>query len=885
MGTRAPAGTNVRTWLTRGAMALAAVAAAGTPVAPARASAEAECGCLAHRLERGELRAWRAAPGEGKGGAFDAANGRDHRNFPPDPQVEYRAMRLELDFPDLAAGRFTGVQRLQVAPIGVPVQALRLDAEGLRIEAVEVDGAPAEFAHDGSVLVIRFPRPLVAVAGAAGARAAATEVVVRYAGERPVDGLTFSAATPEVPGAAPARGAEVHTQGQTETNRYWFPIHDFPNVRVPTELVVTVPKGLQASANGALVSHEARGDRETWHWRQEKPHVPYLVSLVIGDFDRVELPNPLSRVPMAVWAPKGRGADALATYANTDRMMKVFERAFGQPYPWARYDQLIVRNFGAGGMENTSVTTMMPTAVHDEAARAEQDLDGLISHELCHQWTGDLVTCRSWEHIWLNEGWATYGTTLWMEERDGADGYWDSVLGNARVARTDVPGAPEAMCSPVYERAGQTFSRPANPYPKGASILHMLRRMLGDEVFFRGVHAYMARHALGLAETHDFRRAMEEASGLGLEWFFDQWCFRPGSPVVKAALSYDAASRTLTVRAEQVQQVDARTPALRIRIPVWVRTAGGDRVVPFEMRDRAATASAVLDGPPVAAWVDPWLEALKVIEVDQPEAWTLGAVDAAPTHAARRQALSQAAKAGTPAVLGTLAQVAGDAAARHTMRIDAVEALAALGTPESKQAVLALAKGAIEDPRVRAASVRALAKCDAADAVPVLRSVIAAGGGAPRSYAVRTAAVEALADLGAKEALPDVRPLVAEASHGESVSQAALRFVARFGDASDLPAAQSRCALGIADRARPTAVDAVAELAKRADGEARAAAEAFLVRLVEDPEERTAMSAGAALAQLKCRAALERLRAMAERDRDPARRRRAQAWVKEIEGA
>jgi aminopeptidase N len=415
----------------------------------------------------------------------------------------------------------------------------------------------------------------------------------------------------------------------------------------------------------------------------------------------------------------------------------------------------------------------------------------------------------------------------------------------------------------------------------------MLRRMLGDEVFFRGVHAYMARHALGLAETHDFRRAMEEASGLGLEWFFDQWCFRPGSPVVKAALSYDAATRTLTVRAEQGQPIDARTPAMRIRIPVWVRTSGGDRVVPFEMRDRTATVSAVLDGPPVAAWVDPWLEALKVIEVEQPEAWTLAAVAAAPTHAARRQALAQAAKAGTPAALGTLVRVAGDASARHTLRVDAIEALAAVGSPESKQAVLALAKGTIDDPRVRSASVRALAKCDASDAVPVLRSAIAAGGSAPRerSDAVRTAAVEALADLGAKDALPDVRPLVAEPSHGESVSQAALRFVAKFGDASDLPAAQARCALGIADRARPTAVDAVAELAKRADGEVRAAAEAFLVRMVEDPEERTAMSAGAALAQLKCRAALDRLRAMAERDRDPARRRRAQAWVKEIEGA
>ena len=860
-------------------VALLAASVAAVPALPGWAE-ELECGCLAHRLERAERR----PPGEGRGGAFDAATGRDHRNFPPDPLVDYRSMRLALRFERLEDRRFDATQRLEIAPIGVPVPALVLQADGLAVSRITLDGTPVEWTHDGATLSIRFPQPLVRATGGA----ARTHVLeIDYSGDRPVDGLTFSPATPELPGIAPARGPEVHTQGQTETNHFWFPIHDFPNVRMPTELVVDVPAGLQASANGRLVGQRTEGGRSTWHWHQEQSHVPYLVSLVIGDFERVELANPLSKVPMAVWAPKGRGDDAKLTYASTDRMMQVFADRFGVPYPWARYDQLIVRNFGAGGMENTSATTMMPTAVHDQIARAEQDLDGLISHELCHQWTGDLVTCRSWEHIWLNEGWATYGTALWMEERDGADGYWDSVLGNARVARGDVPGAPEAMCSPVYERAGQTFSRPANPYPKGASILHMLRRMLGDEVFFRGVHAYMARHALGLAETHDFRRAMEEASGLGLEWFFDQWCFRPGSPVVKAALSYDAATRTLTVRAEQGQPIDARTPAMRIRIPVWVRTSGGDRVVPFEMRDRTATVSAVLDGPPVAAWVDPWLEALKVIEVEQPEAWTLAAVAAAPTHAARRQALAQAAKAGTPAALGTLVRVAGDASARHTLRIDAIEALAAVGSPESKRAVLALAKGTIDDPRVRSASVRALAKCDASDAVPVLRSAIAAGGSAPRerSDAVRTAAVEALADLGAKDALPDVRPLVAAPSHGESVSQAALRFVAKFGDASDLPAAKARCALGIADRARPTAVDAVAELAKRADGEVRAAAEAFLVRMVEDPEERTAMSAGAALAQLKCRAALDRLRAMAERDRDPARRRRAQAWVKEIEGA
>jgi len=866
---------------------LACLAIAGPVAAPSAARAaesaawDSGCGCLAHRLERFERGGFGLRPGAGRGGAFDAANGRDHRDFPPDPQVSYRSMRLELDFPDLVSGKFTGVQRLRVAPIGMPVRALRLDATGLAVDAVLVDGKVAEFAHDGEVLSVRFAAPLTV---AADGTVRETEIEVRYAADRPVDGLTFSPPTPEIPGVSPARGPEVHTQGQTETNHYWFPIHDFPNIQLATEIVVTVPKGLQASANGALVSHEVRGDRETWHWKQEKPHVPYLVSLVIGDFERVELPNPLSKVPMTVWAPRGRGEDAKATYARTDRMVAVFERVFGQKYPWARYDQLIVRNFGSGGMENTSVTTMHPAAVLDAVARAEDDLDGLISHELCHQWTGDLVTCRSWEHIWLNEGWATYGTALWMEDRDGPDGYWDSVLGNARVARGDLPTDPEPMCSPVYASAGETFRRPANPYPKGASILHMLRRMLGDEVFFRAVRAYFARHANGLAETHDFRRAMEEASGLGLEWFFDQWCFRPGSPRVKAVLSYDAERRVLTVKAEQQQQVDARTPALRVSVPVWVRTASGETVVPVEMRDKSVTVTATLDGPPVAAWVDPWLEALKVLEVEQPEAWTLGALASAPTHAARRQALAAAGKAGTSAALAALTAVAKDPGARHTLRSDAVDAIADLGTPEARKAVLELATSGIADPRVRADAVGALAKADAAAAVKACRAILAPPEGSPaeRSYAVRARAIDVLAKHESKDDLALVRTQVAQPSHNDAISLAALRFLARLGDASDLPAVQARAALGIADRARPAAVDALAELAGRAKGEERARAEAFLLALVDDPEERTAMAAGAALAELKCEAARDRLRAMAERDRDPARRRRAEGWMKKF---
>lgn len=841
---------------------------------------EEECGCLTHRLERDRPT---AGPGDGKGGAFDAVSGREYRNFPPDPQVQFQRMKLALRFEDMTSGRFTGTETLTIAPIGVPVQALRLDAAGMKVSSVTVDGNNAEFTNDGETLSIRFAQPLAPPAS--GGQIPSSTVVISYACDRPVDGLTFSAPTPEIVGTVPARGAEVHTQGQTETNHYWFPIHDFPNVRLATEMIVDVPAGFQVSSNGALVKHETRGDREIWHWNQEKPHVPYLVSLVIGDFDHAELPSPLSGVSMTVWAPKGRGEDAKATYARTDRMVAMFERVFGQKYPWARYDQLVVRNFGAGGMENTSATTMQPSAVLDATARSEQDLDGLISHELCHQWTGDLITCRSWAHIWLNEGWATYGSTLWMEERDGADGYWDAVLGNAGVARGDVATAPEAMCSPVYMNAGETFGRSANPYPKGASILHMLRRMLGDKVFFAGVQSYFASHALGNAETYDFRRAMEQASGLGLEWFFDQWCFRPGSPQVKAKCVYDAASRVLTVTAEQTQQIDARTPAMHISIPVWVKTEKGDVLVPMEMTSRTATVSRTLDAPPVAVWVDPYLEALKTIEVTQPEMWTLGTLRSGPTHAAKRQALAALAKMESPDARTALLETARNDSLRYSLRIDAVNGLASYGSKESQEVILALARSPIADVRVRAAVIGALEKVPAADAVPLCRNLLAPpnGGAGEASYAVRVQAIEVLTAHAAKDAIDTVRAQVAVPSHNEAISTSAIRYLAKFGDASDVARIESRTALGLPDRVRPSAVNALQELAPRLTAEERTQVETFLTGLLDDPEERTAMAAGGALAELKCKAVTARFKAIAEHHRDPSWRKRAEGWLKKLE--
>jgi len=415
------------------------------------------------------------------GGAFDPESGADHRNFPPDRLVDHLHLLLRLRFEDLDARRFTAEQELRLRGIAPQTAVLPLNAVGLNIQRVTRDGDPAAFFSDGERLFVTFAPPL-----AAGQEAVLGFV---YECDEPPRGMIFTPSDP-----ATGRAAEIHTQGQPEQNRHWFISHDSPNERLSSELIIDIPAGLVASSNGRLVAQQEVNGRSVWHWLQEKPHVNYLVSLVVGDFERVPLPPGANGVPMTVWVPPGRSGDVERTFGRMGRMMDLFEKRFGAPYPWARYDQLVVRNFGAGGMENTSATTLHPLSLLSEDALLDGDLDGLISHELAHQWFGDLITCRTWAHIWLNEGWATYSTALWNEERFGTDGYLDSIQWNFGVSRRDVTTGAIPMVSNQWTSPGETFRRDANPYSKGASILHMLRMMLGEEVFWAGVHRYVQRH-------------------------------------------------------------------------------------------------------------------------------------------------------------------------------------------------------------------------------------------------------------------------------------------------------------------------------------------------------------------------------------------------------
>lgn len=802
----------------------------------------------------------KAALAEEAAASYDEDSGRDLRNYPPDRVVDHLHMKLEMRFDELEKRRFTARETLRVKPIAEPVDVLELNAVGLNILSVATDGVEVETYQDDTHVILRFDPPLDP--------AREHEIIFEYTCDHPYAGMMFTPASE----AVPSYTAEVHTQGQAITNRHWFIAHDAPNERLTTELVIDVPAQYAASSNGRLVEHRIDGDRAIWHWRQDQPHVNYLVSLVIGEFDIVPIPH--DRVSMQVWAPKGTADLVLPTYGRTGAMIDVFEKRFGVPYPWDRYDQLIVKNFGAGGMENTSASTMYPTAIFDETALRDADLDGLIAHELAHQWTGDLITCKEWAHIWLNEGFATYGTALWMEHRDGEDGYLDYIRGRMNVAKRDKTTNDVAMVSPVYTDPWQTFRRAANPYPKGSSILHMLRKMLGEETFWEGIHLYMNRHAFGVVETNDLRYALEEVSGQGLEWFFDQWCFRPGSPRVHSDITYDAAARELLITVEQTQHIDARTPAFRFQLPVHVKTAEGWSDHTIDVSESKTTFRRTLESAPQIVAIDPELAVLGVFTVHKPASMWLDQLAEGPTVVAKHRAVTGLADRDHPDHRAALDRVARDAALYVNLRIAAVDALGGLGSTEAKDLVRDLHAAHLEDPRLRAVIAKALAR----QSGPEIEALLAETAENDPSYATRKAAITALGDAKSEAHAELLTRLVHVPSQHDQIREAALLALGKLDDERGLDLALQYAAYGYMDRSRAKAIEVIGTLGHH---DADRAMEALLGYL-HDPLRRPARAAGGALAKLGDERGLDALEAVEKTDPNPGRREDAEGWVKTL---
>ncbi|MGL6022654.1 MAG: M1 family metallopeptidase, partial [Chitinophagaceae bacterium] len=305
---------------------------------------------------------------------------------------------------------------------------------------------------------------------------------------------------------------QIWTQGETESNSCWFPTIDKPNQKMTNRIKVTIPKKFVTLSNGLLEQQINHTDStRTDIWYMDLPHAPYLVFLGIGEFSIVK--DYYKEKEVAYYVEPSYEKVARKIFGNTPEMIGFYSTLLGVEFPWQKYAQMVGRDFVSGAMENTTAT------LHQETAQqSEQDLidgniwESTIAHELFHHWFGNLVTAESWSNITLNESFATYGSYLWNEYKYGKSKADETLLLNQKsYKKGGFISRQKDLVRYFYKNKEDVFDNVS--YPKGATILHMLRKYLGDSAFFEAIKMYLTKNKFKAAEVSQLRLAFEEVSG------------------------------------------------------------------------------------------------------------------------------------------------------------------------------------------------------------------------------------------------------------------------------------------------------------------------------------------------------------------------------------
>ncbi|MBL0308832.1 MAG: M1 family metallopeptidase [Bacteroidetes bacterium] len=341
---------------------------------------------------------------------------------------------------------------------------------------------------------------------------------------------------------------QIWTQGETESNSCWFPTIDKPNQKQTDEIYITHPKKYLSLSNGTLISSNPVNDSTvTDYWKMDLPHAPYLIMMAIGDFAVIQ--DRWRDVPVNYYVEKSYAPYAKQIFGNTPEMMEFFSQKLQFDYPWQKYAQMVVRDYVSGAMENTTATIHGEFMQRNPRELLDETYEDVISHELFHQWFGDLVTTESWSNIPLNESFATYGEYLWNEYKYGRDFADYKAYENYELYISEARAKNVDMIRYYYDNREEMFDR--HSYEKGGLILHSLRKTVGDDAFFKSLELYLKTNQFKPVELAQLRLAFEEVTGKDMNWFFNQWFMNSGHPVLDIKYRYENDSVYVAIEQKQ----------------------------------------------------------------------------------------------------------------------------------------------------------------------------------------------------------------------------------------------------------------------------------------------------------------------------------------------
>jgi aminopeptidase N len=482
--------------------------------------------------------------------------------------------KLEVSF-DWEKAHLLGKATITAKPYFYPVSTLTLDARGMDIadvSLVNADGSKKklDYTYDSKAIVITLDKTYT--------RNDTYKVFIQYTAKPNELEVGGSAAISEDKGLYfinndgkdKEKPQQIWTQGETQANSAWFPTIDRPNERMTEEIYITVEKKYTTLSNGELVSQVQNADgTRTDYWKMSLPHAPYLVMMAIGEYAVVK--DKWRGKEVSYFVEKKYEADAKAIFGNTPEMLEVFSNKLGVEYPWNKYSQVVARDYVSGAMENTTATLHGEFVQRTKRELMDNDYEDVISHELFHQWFGDLVTTESWSNLPLNESFATYGEYIWQEHKYGRESADDHLQGDLETYLREARNKQVTMIRFNYEDREDMFD--SHSYAKGGRILHMLRKAIGDDAFYSSLKLYLETHKFSPVEIHDLRLAFEKVTGQDLNWFFNQWFMASGHPDLDIKYSYDATAKKAKIKVTQKQNLNT-TPLYRLPVIVDIYTGG-----------------------------------------------------------------------------------------------------------------------------------------------------------------------------------------------------------------------------------------------------------------------------------------------------------------------
>lgn len=721
--------------------------------------------------------------------------------WPRSHQFDMQHMSLKLSF-DWDKESVFGEATLKLTPFANELKTVELDATKFKVDSVKLSsGANLKYQVTEEKILVTLDRVYKP-----------NEIIsftVKYSAQ-PKLGLVFIKPTK----TDPARPFQIWSQGETETNREWFPCYDSPNDRATTETIVTVDSKYQVISNGELVLVTENNNKKTYHWKMDYPFSSYLVSLVVGEF--AELRQEADGIPIFHYVYKDQLENAKVSFATVPKMMSFFANKLGHPYPYKKYAEITAYDF-PGGMENITATTMTDGAVKDKRALIDNN-DALSAHELAHQWFGNLVTCRDWSELWLNEGFANFMDAVWLEHSQGKEEYLrDFLEARKSVIERFKQGNRRPISTKRFYHPDDLFDE--NSYARPQLVIHMLRQLLGEKAFWQSINHYIAVNKnRGLVTTADLSRAIEDVTGENLDWFFEQWIYKLGQPELEVTSFYDERKKQVELKVKQTQKKDPKltwfevAEIYRLPLEIAITTEKETKIhfVTIDQREQILVFPA--ETQPLIVNFDRGNHILKTIKFSRTSDELVYQLSKDEDVMGRIRAAAELKGSVYEAAIEALAKAAKTDKS-SLVRLQAVDSLSESETETARNTFLSALSDSSWQVRERAITI--LGELKDKSLLPTFQKVIKEDV----SYKTVAAAAKAVGLIGTQEAVDTLLALAQEPSWQQTFTQSSLVALGYTQDERILPLALKYAAPGNSKYVRS---DAVALLGARAKGNQQA---------------------------------------------------------------